>query len=183
MSSLNSGWRGEKKQPLATSAFGPPYVACMNINFVEHTHSVNCTPKNHQSTHTQGLKPRRHSLKTFFDFTRVHLLVMVPWWYQFSYSTPPTGCNTLAQLWVANKFCSPHGRTIWLFQTIINIQFEKSVTTGLPGSSENKTGQMQEWDMLGASQRVFEVRCWTRTVCVNQNAVITGEGKEWAHRH
>lgn len=44
-----------RKQPVATSALGPPYVVCMNN---KHTY----TPRNHQRTHTWGHNPRRHAL-------------------------------------------------------------------------------------------------------------------------
>lgn len=62
--------------------------------------------------------------------------------------------------------------TYLLFPMIINIQYEKPVAGGPPVSSPQK--KQKNKANVRSSQRVFEVRCWT--ACVNQNAVITGEG-------
>lgn len=102
------GWR---KQPVATSTLGPPYVTCVNIYAAEHTHSVNYTPLNHQRTHTQGHSP----MKTLSENIST-LLGYICWRMSLSDTNFPTlRLRQDATCWQSCELpisCSPHARTL-----------------------------------------------------------------------
>lgn len=185
------GWRVE--MVWENSSWPRPHsnrrTPCAHIYIAEHTHSVNYTPRNHQRTHTRHRRLWRHSANVF-DCTRSSIC----WRLSRCDANFPTRClrqdATCWQCYEHPISCSPHAGNLVIISNHNkhSIWEECNNRIRLPPPKKTRLeGHKKKSETCGdprkkkTKKRVFEVRCWT--ACVNQNGVITGEGKEWAHRH